>query len=159
MIWAPTSIEVVGIERLDRRVRAHRHEDRRLDLAVRRVQVAESRARRSVGRRGHEDVEGDRRFGRLRPSSDLLALERQDTDQDRNDQVHEDQREGDLEWHGPQEDLESDRAAPAAEARPGAGQRVEDVAADADRQELEPLRADRLETVLPKPSIAKARAE
>ena len=40
--------QVVGIECLDRGVRADGHEDRRLDVAVRRAQVAQSGARRTV---------------------------------------------------------------------------------------------------------------
>ena len=49
--------EVVGMERLDRRVRADRHELGRLDDAVGQRQPAEPRPRRAVGRRRDQDLE------------------------------------------------------------------------------------------------------
>ena len=53
-------VQVVGIERLDRGVGADRHEHRRLDVAVRRRQVAQAGARGAVVRGGLQDVERDR---------------------------------------------------------------------------------------------------
>ena len=71
--------QIVGIERLDRRVCAHRHEDRRLDVAVGRVDVAQTGARRSVGGRRKQNVEGQRParapLPRPRRSSDLLPAQ------------------------------------------------------------------------------------
>ena len=53
-------VEVVGVERLDRRVRADRHELRRLDHAVWQRQPPEARPGSAVRRRWFEDLERGR---------------------------------------------------------------------------------------------------